>query len=236
MFKSVRTDRISQIISDQIKEAIFQKKIKIGDKLPSEQQMMMQFKVSRVTVREALKNLEHSGFIIIKRGNQGGAFVQDPDVSVINNFMQDMFSMGNIKVSELTEVRMAIEPFFVKIAVERITNNSLKLMEQNIIEAKECLKTNNQNDTRLINLEFHRLIANVSGNSLMSFLVNSIMDIMDANITSIPIPLIPIKNTIHFHEKIYRAIKARDSDRAYKLMLEHIQDIQTALEKGEDSE
>ena len=43
MFKSVRKDRISQIIVDQIKEAIFQKKIKAGDKLPSERQMMEQF-------------------------------------------------------------------------------------------------------------------------------------------------------------------------------------------------
>ena len=116
MFKSVRPDRISQAIVDQIKEAIFQKKIKTGDKLPSERQMMEQFQTSRVTVREALKTLEHSGILEIKRGTQGGAFVRDPDVKFVNNFLQDMFSMGNIKVFDLTEARMAVEPFSVKIA------------------------------------------------------------------------------------------------------------------------
>ena len=111
MFKSVRPDRISQAIVDQIKEAIFQKRIKTGDKLPSERQMMEQFQTSRVTVREALKTLEHSGILEIKRGIQGGAFVRDPDVKFVNNFLQDMFSMGNIKVFDLTEARMAVEPF-----------------------------------------------------------------------------------------------------------------------------
>ncbi|MFH0799857.1 MAG: GntR family transcriptional regulator, partial [Pseudomonadota bacterium] len=125
MFKSVRPDRISQTIVDQIKEAIFQKKIKIGDKLPSERQMMEQFETSRVTVREALKNLENSGILEIRRGTQGGAFVRDPDVKFVSSFLQDMFSMGNIKVFDLTEARMAIEPFSVKIATERIKEDSL---------------------------------------------------------------------------------------------------------------
>jgi len=63
MFKSVRTDRISQAIIDQIKEVIFQKKLTIGDKLPSERQLMEQFETSRVTVREALRTLEYSGIL-----------------------------------------------------------------------------------------------------------------------------------------------------------------------------
>ncbi len=236
MFKSVRPDRISQAIVDQIKDAIFQKKIKTGEKLPSERQMMEQFQTSRVTVREALKTLEHSGILEIKRGTQGGAFVRDPDVKFVNNFLQDMFSMGNIKVSDLTEARMAVEPFLVKVATERIKEDSLKLIKQNIIETKECLKSNNQSDARLINIEYHRLISQMCDNVLMSFMIDSIMDIMDNNITSIPVPLKTVENTLHFHEKIYSAIKARNPEKAQALMLEHIQDIQSSLEKGQGGE
>lgn len=128
MFKSVRTDRISQ--------AIFQKKIKIGDKLPSKRQLIEQFQTSRVTVLEALKTLEISGILEIKRGTQGGAFVRDPDVKFVNNFLQDMFNMGNIKVFDLTEARLALEPFSVKIATERINEESLEQIKQNIQETK----------------------------------------------------------------------------------------------------
>jgi len=232
MFKSVRTDRISQAIVDQIKEAIFQKKIKTGDKLPSERQLMEQFETSRVTVREALKNLENSGILEIRRGTQGGAFVRDPDVKFVSGFLQDMFSMGNIKVFDLTEARMAVEPFSVKMATQRIRPVHLEQIRQNIKETKECLKSRNAIDARFLTLEFHRLIAQASGNPVIFFMVDSIMDIMESNVSTIPIPAETIEKTLHYHEDIYEAVAKRSPEQAQDLMLQHIQSIHTALDSG----
>jgi DNA-binding FadR family transcriptional regulator len=230
MFKSVRTDRISQAIMDQIKEAIFQKRLTVGDKLPSERQLMEQFETSRVTVREALRTLEYSGILEIKRGNQGGAFVRDPNIKFINNFLQDMFSMGNIKVSDLTEARMAVEPYTVKLASERIKEGSLDQIKQNIHETKEYLKRNNPNDARLLNLEFHRLIAQACENPVIFFMIDSIMDIMENNISSIFLSAEPVESTLQFHQEIYHAIKNHHPEKAQDLMLRHIQEIQRTLE------
>lgn len=230
MFKSVRTDRISQAIIDQIKEVIFQKKLTIGDKLPPERQLMEQFETSRVTVREALRTLEYSGILEIKRGNQGGAFVRDPNIKFVNNFLQDMFSMGNIKVGDLTEARMAVEPYSVKLASERIKEGSLEQIKQNIRETKEYLKRNHPNDARLLNLEFHRIIAQASENPVILFMIDSIMDIMENNISSILLSGEPVESTLHFHEEIYHAIKNHHPEKAQDLMLRHIQEIQRTLE------
>lgn len=236
MFKSVRKDRISQVIADQIKEAIFQKKIKTGDKLPSERQMMEQFEASRVTVREALKTLEQSGILEIKRGNQGGAFVRDPDVKFVHNFLQDMFSMGNIKISDLTEARLAIEPFSVKVACVRVSEDALEQMRQNIIEAKGCLQRNNPSDARLLNLEFHRIIAQASENPVIFFMIDSIMDIMENDISAILISAEAVESTLHFHEEIYEAIHNRNPQKAQDLMLRHVGEIQTALSLRQEGE
>lgn len=230
MFKSVRPDRISQTVVDQIKEAIFQKKIKTGDKLPSERQMMEQFQTSRVTIREALKNLENSGILEIRRGTQGGAFVRDPDVKFVSGFLQDMFSMGNIKVFDLTEARMAVEPFSVKIATERIKADSLEQIKQNIRETRECLTSHHAIDARLLTLEYHRLIAQASGNPVIFFMVDSIMDIMENNVSTIGIPAETIEDTLYYHEGIYEAVMKRDPQRAQELMLKHIQEIHAALD------
>jgi len=235
MFKSVRADRISQAIIDQIKEAIFQKKLTVGDKLPSERQLMEQFETSRVTVREALRTLEYSGILEIKRGNQGGAFVRDPNIKFVNNFLQDMFSMGNIKVGDLTEARMAVEPYSVKLASERIKEDSLDQIKQNILETEECLKRNNPRDARLLNLEFHRIIAQASENPVILFMIDSIMDIMENNISSILLSAEPVESTIHFHEEIYQAIKNHHPEKAEDLMLRHIQEIQRTLEVKQES-
>lgn len=230
MFKSVRTDRISQAIVEQIKEAIFQKKIKIGDKLPSERQLIEQFQTSRVTVREALKTLELSGILEIKRGTQGGAFVRDPDVKFVNNFLQDMFYLGNIKVCDLTEARLAVEPFSVKLATERINGASLEQIRQNIQETKDSLKNGQHMDARLLTLEFHRLIAQAAENPVIFFMVDSIIEIMEQNVSEILISIDSVASTLHYHEEIYDAIRIRDASEAQQLMLEHIQEVQTILE------
>ena len=230
MFKPIQTDRISNVIVDQIKDAVFQKKLKAGDKLPSERQLMDQFKTSRVTIREAIRTLEQFGILETRRGTEGGAFIRDPNTKFVSNFLQDMFSMGKIKISNLTEARMAIEPFSVRLATERITEDSLEKVRQNIQEARECLDRKNKNDARLLDLEFHRLIAQASQNPVIFFMIDSIMDIMENNISSIPLSAKPVERTNQFHEEIYAALRDRDVRKTEELMLRHIQDIHDALE------
>ncbi len=230
MFRSVQTDRISKMISDQIKEAIFQKKVGIGDKLPPERQLMEQFEASRVSVREALRTLEYSGIVEIKRGAEGGAFIRDPNTKFINNFLQDIFSMGKVKVSDLTEARLAVEPFLAKMTAERINESSLEQLKVNVQETKECLNKGNESDARLLNLEFHRIIAQASENPVMFFMIDSITDIMERNISSIPLSVESLKQILKDHEKIYSATKNRNPGKAQSVMLKHILDIQRALE------
>jgi len=230
MFKPVPTDRISNLVIEQIKEAVFQKRLKPGDKLPSERQLMDQFKTSRVTIREALRSLEHFGIIEIKRGVDGGAFIRDPNTKLITNFLQDMFLMGKIKISDMTEARLAIEPYSVRLATERMTEDALNKISQNIQEAKECLEKDNKEDARLSNLEFHRLIAQTSQNPVIIFMMDSIMDIMENNISSIPLSIKTVEKTIQYHNKIYLTLKGKNANRAQDLMLEHIGEIQKALE------
>ncbi len=232
-FKSVRSDRVSQAIVDQVKEAIFQKEYEIGDRLPSERQLTEQFGTSRVTVREALRTLEHCGILEIRRGADGGAFVRDPQGKFVSNFLESMFAVGNIKISQLTEARMAVEPFSANIASKRIKGDALKQIRQNIVEVKGCLKRKNISDARLLNLEFHRLIAQASENPVIFFIVDSIMDIMENNISSIFLAATPIESTLQFHERIYRAIRNQDSEQAQLLMFQHIQEVEEALEASD---
>ncbi len=233
MFKSVYTGRISQSIVSQIKEAIFQKRLTPGDKLPSERQLMEQFEASRVTIREALRTLEHSGILTIRRGTDGGAYVRDPSTKFVNSFLQDMFFMGKIRIPDLTEARLAVEPLSVKMATVRIKEASLRDLRTNIADTKASLKKSDYGAARLLNLEFHRLIAQSSENLVIFSMVDSIMDIMENNVSTIPISPQSISRTARDHEEIYLAIKSRNADRAQDFMLRHIQHVQKALELGD---
>ena len=232
MFKSIQPNRISSSIMDQIKEAVFQKKLMPGDKLPSEHELMEQFNASRVTVREALRTLEYSGILEIKRGSRGGAFIKDQNSKIVTNFLQDMFATGKIEISDLTEVRLALEPLSAKVAAARAKEPSLKQIGMNLKEDQNLLEKGELSDSRLCHMEFHRLIAQASGNPVIFFMIDSMMDVLEHFISSIPLPPKIIEQDAQSHEKIFFAIKNGQPKTAHDLMLQDVQHIQTAYKKG----
>lgn len=236
MFKSVQPNRISSSIMDQIKEAVFQNKLMPGDRLPSEHELMEQFNASRVTVREALRTLEYSGILEIKRGSRGGAFIKNQNSKMVTNFLQDMFTIGKIKISDLTEVRLALEPLSAKVAASRAKESSLKQIGMNLKDDKNLLEKGELSDSRLCHMEFHRLIAQASGNPVIFFMIDSMMDVLEHFISSIPLPPKIIEQDAQSHENIFFAIKNGRQKNAYDLMLQDVQHIQTAYKKRTDQE
>ncbi len=62
-------------ISEKLREQIFSGEYVPGEQLPSEHQLMLQFDVSRITVRRAIANLVNQGLVISHRGK--GVFVKE---------------------------------------------------------------------------------------------------------------------------------------------------------------
>lgn len=71
MFKSVKSNRVSEHIVEQIRKAIFEAQLKPGDKLPPERELMKAFHVSKVTLREAIRS---SGVLGPKQNLKLGKF------------------------------------------------------------------------------------------------------------------------------------------------------------------
>jgi DNA-binding MarR family transcriptional regulator len=74
MFRPLRKQRFSDQIADLIQKKILEDKLAIGTNLPSEKEMAGEFQVSRSVIREALRILEISGLVNIKKGPTGGIF------------------------------------------------------------------------------------------------------------------------------------------------------------------
>ncbi len=73
--------RVSDQITNVLKQAILDGKLMPGDKLPPEEKIAMQFKVSKVTMREALREMETEGLIEKQRGVFGGSYVAEPTLA-----------------------------------------------------------------------------------------------------------------------------------------------------------
>jgi len=76
-----------------------------GDRLPPERELSQQLGVSRSALREALRTLEISGVIQLRKGRNGGAFITRGNFDAVTANFRDLLTLGNLKFEELAEAR-----------------------------------------------------------------------------------------------------------------------------------
>jgi GntR family transcriptional repressor for pyruvate dehydrogenase complex len=78
LFPTVSSPRLADLIAEKLRDQVRRGILRPGDRLPPEAELMRQFGVSRPTLREALRMLEHDELISVHRGMRGGASVRVP--------------------------------------------------------------------------------------------------------------------------------------------------------------
>lgn len=90
-FKPIKEPRVSEAVFDQVKQTILLRHFKPGDRLPSERKLSKQFQVSRIAIREAMRALETSGFVVTRLGSTGGTYVTDLTFAALSSAFFDYF-------------------------------------------------------------------------------------------------------------------------------------------------
>jgi GntR family transcriptional repressor for pyruvate dehydrogenase complex len=132
-FKPIRQFRVSEQVLSQLKESILLGKFKSGEKLPSERELTEEFQVSRGVIREAIRALEITGFVVLRQGPTGGAFVTDLSFDHVGNAFLDLFLANKVSIPELANVRLFVEPEVARLAALRATKEDKK----RLLEAQE---------------------------------------------------------------------------------------------------
>lgn len=217
---------LPQIIADKIIDLIESKELLLGEKLPSEQELMKELSVGRGTIREAIKSLVSRNIVEIRRGV--GTFVAEK-TGVVEDPLGFSFINNKKKlVKDSMDVRLLLEPSIAKWAARNATDS--EILE--IIELSNKIETailNNENYSDL-DVEFHTKIANSSRN----LVVENLIPILNMNIRSlIDVTHSVLKeHTISSHKKIANAIKERNEEMAEQSMKEHIEINQNYLDKS----
>src|SRR5712664_2472743 len=132
MFSPAKPRRVFEEIINQIKAQIEDGRLQRGDKLPTERALAAQFRVSRNTVREALRTLEISGLITLKRGPTGGAFVAASDPRILNSQLTSALRLTDFSVADLTQAMRSITVMLLDAAMPTLAEADLQAMEANI--------------------------------------------------------------------------------------------------------
>ncbi len=228
MFRPVQSKRLHQQVFEQIQRMLLSGRLKPGDKLPSERDLVEQLKVSRNSIREALRSLEVLGIVECRQG--GGNYIKLDIGSGLLEPMSIMFHLRGGKLSDILELRKSLEASAAALAAERATPEQLEELMA-ILESFKA-EDSEAGDIRL-DKELHFKIAEISGNALLTSFLSAISSLFESSIKRGRLGImrsIGSKAKLSAaHSRLCEAIAARDSagaaaasDAHFKMILDNL--------------
>jgi GntR family transcriptional repressor for pyruvate dehydrogenase complex len=227
--KPITKSRLSEAAIEQIKELIVSRKKEPGSKLPSERELVDQLKISRASVREALRMLEIIGLVEVKPGK--GTYVKGVNGDLFLP-LKNWLSSHKETLHNHFEARLVLEPAAAGFAALRATQSDIRKLEEALATFNEKLAEDDMVGLIIADIRFHSLIGAATGNKTIEILMDTITRFLfDGWKATLRVEGRPRK-TVAEHNKILQAIIEKDEKKAKTSMENHLKNAVNNLKKA----
>ncbi|PZG11751.1 FadR/GntR family transcriptional regulator [Nonomuraea aridisoli] len=219
-FEPVRAVRAYERVVEQVEEAIESGVLSPGERLPSERELMVQFSVSRSTVREALRVLQARGLVQSRPGDPNGAEVLPFTPAALHKSMTTLARVEELSLAELVQFRMVLDSAAILLAARLRTDEQLAEMAAAVARMRAALELG-EDAFSAADVAFHEAVARAGGNKLIQICTDVVR--------SIVVRLIAeklagardrdalMRQSIRHHEEVIAAIRLGDGPLAARL-------------------
>jgi GntR family transcriptional repressor for pyruvate dehydrogenase complex len=213
-----RTLKTSEVVALEIVRDIVSQKLEPGDRLPLESEMLVQYRVSRSSLREALRLLEVQGLIAIRPGPGAGTVVGRVHPGHVARTLTLHLHMLGTNYNQLLDAWMTAEPMLARLAAQ---NPDRELVRNSLMPFL------NEEQKWLVaqGLEFHDIVGELAGNPVLSLVLKSVAFIVTEQVITQGERGELEHKIVHDHHELAEAIIAGDGDLSERLMREHLQHI-----------
>lgn len=221
----IRRISLSEQVLNSILQYVKEHNIAVGDQLPTETDFAAMLGVSRTSVREAMKALSINKAIESIPGK--GSFVRPAMLNLMLDQSSELVVKAKATISQIMEVRTAMEVLAVELAIERGTDEELALVREATQNLHEAIQSGNP--WAIAGSSFHIRIAEMSKNPLLlknvQMLSSSIGKYKDALFAANT----DMELYMREHQNILDALYRRDKKAARKAMIRHMEITKTDL-------
>lgn len=208
--KIKRTSLQSEIIR-YIQDYIEESNLKVGDRLPSQEQLIEMMGVSRTSLREAIKTLEARDVVKVRNGK--GIYVSAQQESALLSLIS--FTKEKERILDTLEVRKILEREILRMVIHKATDEELKELGEITSILMDKFHKGEQQTAE--DKKFHYTIYRLSHNQVMYQLILSISNIMD-QFWEFPLNMEdPFLESIPLHEALYMAICEKNVKKAQSI-------------------
>jgi GntR family transcriptional repressor for pyruvate dehydrogenase complex len=221
-FLAGRTGALSAQIVADVRDALFEKRLKPGDAIGTEKDLAARYGVSRIVARDALRTLEALGIAEIRMGKGGGARVARGNPRLFAEALAVQLDLTGVSAAEVMDAQRAIETLAAELAAERATAADHARLKRLLAEAESVIEDGDAYTKSC--REFHLAIAEASHNRVL------VVQFISLNHVSWPAhnrTLTPevARRVLAVHRELASLIEMRDAAGARRLMDDHVKMI-----------
>ncbi|GAB6903187.1 FadR/GntR family transcriptional regulator [Kineosporia succinea] len=154
-------------VAEELRQMIVAGDLRPGDRLPPEGELTARMRVSRGTLREALRVLSAQKLLTSSRGVNGGTFIAEPSPDDVADYLQTsltLLSRSRLSVGQLLEVRSQLEVPAAELAARRRSDEDLRRLSERV--AGDCGD------------EFHLVLLQAAGNPLIDMMARPVFSVL----------------------------------------------------------
>ena len=221
----VRVPKAADLVAEHLRRQIIRGDLAVDERLPAEAELMQIYNVSRPTLREALRILEHEALIVVKRGARGGARVTPPDAVAATRSAGYLLQYRGTTLSDVFAARRILEPAAVCLLVERGDPDAMAMLED--AHDLECSLRDDWDRYNLASAAFHARVVEACGNQTLVLINEFMLSIVQHHHRAMFRRSEDrfeglVDDAIHFHRRLLDLMKAGEGAAAEELWRTHL--------------
>jgi GntR family transcriptional regulator, transcriptional repressor for pyruvate dehydrogenase complex len=226
--------RVAEMIADTLRRRILDGELNDGDVLPKVDDLLVEFPVSKPSIRESMRILETEGLISVRRGNIGGAVIHTPKAKMAAYMLGMVLQADQV---QLVDLAVALSEFEPACAAEAAASSGREKLVATLVRLNRELEEKIEDGPAFTRLarRFHDAVVQGCGNATMALVAGALETLWsnhesnwaEATNAHGHYPKAPARHAVlRTHVKITEAIEDGDAVRARHLVSQHLHESQ----------
>jgi GntR family transcriptional repressor for pyruvate dehydrogenase complex len=231
----LRQPRLADMVASVLRDRIVNGELGNGALLPKQDELLEEFRISRPSLREALRILESEGLLTVRRGNVGGSVVEAPNAESSAYMFGLVLQSRRGTASDLADAIRHIEPITASLCAERADREKAVVpqLRANIEECEGALSDGPQ--FTILSRRFHEEMVAACGNQTLILMVGALESLWSeqerqwaqraASSGKYPIEKYR-RDVINAHKALVNGIAAGQAEKVARLARRHLDESQ----------
>lgn len=225
-----------ELLANMLREKILSGMYQYGSALDPDRELVSRAKLSRPTVRAALRILETEGLVETRQGRNGGTFVRRVDEGNLSRSL-NLFIRGlPVEIGDILEARAVLEGAIVRFAAERRTEADLVEMERFIARMEEVAETQPVELIRC-NIELRLAMTRAAKNELLTGIISAFSGVAETPTSedirlAEDLSLTERREMVEMNRRIVAAVRDRDPEAAARRIARHFDRVRRLIDRA----